>query len=503
MITLRPYQSEASASIIDALRSSLNPVAQVATGGGKSLIIGDVCGRLAANNGRIVVLAHRKELLEQNSKEYVRLTGRDDWGIVSSGLNENGWDKAVVFGGIQSMYRRAEQFRDTDLVMVDECDLVPTGEEGIMYTSFLKQVGTRRVGLSATPWRLSDGVVYGDGKPFDVLCYSKSPLDLVNDGYLVPLVGVDTAWQLDLHGVSKTGGDYSQSSIQDKMAKGEWIERAIDHAVKLLKGRKHIALFLPTISTAKKAAEEMVKHGISCGVVSSESDDRDEQLVAWRGGEIRAMASVDVISRGFNFPAIDAIVCLRPTESTALWIQMMGRAMRLAEGKKDALVIDMVGNLQRLGGVSTMETWSKQKQDGTMEKGSRSSGVVTPRKSLGNLALSTLDPMLETKQGLSVEVLGVAYAVRPSKTPSVSMLMAVYSAITNDGVSITANQFVCVEHKSAARYYAKKWFAARGYNSSIPERASLAKLIAYSLPTPRSLQLRKQDGYVNVIKETF
>lgn len=501
---LRPYQQQASDAFVDALKVGLHPAVALPTGSGKSLVIADLCAKMSAKGGNIVVLAHVQELLKQNSDEYERFTGLSNHGIYSAGLNRQDTGKQITFAGIQSVYKKPLMFANADLILVDEAHTVPPDGEGLMYTNFFAALpNARRGGVTATPWRLDGGAIYGDGKPFDALAYSKSPLDLVEEGWLSPLVGVDTAWQLNLKGVSKTGGDYNQGQVQDKIQDGTWLKECVSHAKKHLKGRKHIAVFLPTIDTAKQAAEEFTKQGISCGIVSSMSDDRDEQLTAWKGGEIKAMANVDILTTGFNFPALDAIVCLRPTQSTGLWVQMLGRGMRLAEGKENCLILDYVGNLSRLGGVSSMETWSKEKQDGKMETtdGKKAASAKPVKRLNSNIVLSTLDPMLEAKGGLTVCVRRVSYACRPGRRAGKQLMLAVYDCETDEGVAISVNQFVCVEYDGGARYHAQQWFKRRG--ASAPFKARDAMIDAYSLPSPKKLRVHKAEGYINVLTEYF
>jgi len=500
---LRPYQLESFDAVIDALKHGCNPVVALPTGSGKSLLIAHLATFMSQRGGKMIVLAHVQELLRQNYNEYVAYSGNTNAGIYSAGLGRTEV-MPVTFAGIQSVYRKPDLFQDFDLILVDEAHTVPPDGEGLMYSSFISALGqARRVGVTATPWRLDNGVIYGKDRPFDVLAYQKSPLELVEEGYLSPLVGVSTNWQLDLKGVKKTGGDYNAQDVQAKMDEDGWMEKAVEHAVKALKGRKHVVIFCSTIKAAKEAAALFSKFKISCGVVSSEDPDRDDSLALWTSGEVKAMANVDILTTGFNFPALDAIVNLRPSQSSALWVQMLGRGMRRAQGKTDCLVLDYAGNLERLGGVSTMETWSKQKADGKMEEQSGEKKEVK-KVSKGNMlkiALTDLDPMLESKGGLRARVLRVNYAVTSAKITGKKHLLASYECETDQGISIPVSQFCCVEYTGGARFHAEAWFKRRG--GIAPKSAHAAKVEAYSLPSPKWLTLRKNDGYINVEKEIF
>ena len=499
---LRKYQQEASDNFYDALKSGFNPVVQAPTGSGKSLIIADICSRVTKRGGRVVVATHVQELVDQNAKTYTRYTN-DTPGIVSSGLNQNNSVPNVVFANIQSIYRQGERFSDRDLILVDEAHLVPPDGEGVMYKSFIESCKARAGGFTATPWRLDGGAIYGDGKLFDLLCYQKSPIELVDEGWLAPLVGFEASWQLDTKGITKTAGDFSQGSVAKHMEE-KWLIEVLTHAITNLKGRKHVLVFAPTVSTAQTIQRILTTSKQTCGIVTGDCKDREDQLTAWKAGEVRFMVNVEVLVAGFDFPALDAIIALRPTQSSGLWIQSLGRGMRIAEGKTNCLVLDYVGNLKRLGGVGVMETWQKQTPDGkTQTAGLKPLGPTKVKIAARTYALTDIDPMLDSKGGLPVRVISCKYIVRPSKTPGVKLLIAVFDTETEDGFAISANSFVCVEHKGGARWHAERWFKDRGCREIIPTNAEVARQICYSLPVPRILKLRRDGQYMNVIKEQF
>lgn len=499
---LREYQQEASDNFYDALKSGFNPVVQAPTGSGKSLIIADVCKRVVERGGRVLVATHVQELVEQNSKTYQRYTD-DAPGIVSAGLGENNSAPQVVFANIQSIYRQGERFSDRDLILVDEAHLVPPDGEGVMYKSFVESCKARAGGFTATPWRLDGGAIYGDGKLFDLLCYQKSPIELVEDGWLAPLVGFEASWQLDTKGITKTAGDFSQGAVAKHMEE-KWLIEVLTHAITHLKGRKHVLVFAPTVATAQTIQRILTMSKQTCGIVTGDCKDREDQLTAWKAGEVRFMVNVEVLVAGFDFPALDSIIALRPTQSSGLWIQSLGRGMRIADGKKNCLVLDYVGNLKRLGGVGVMETWQRQMPDGkTQTAGLKPVGPTKVKIAARTYALTDIDPMLDSKGGLPVRVISCKYIVRPSKTPNVKLLIAVFDTETEDGFAISANSFVCVEHKGGARWHAEKWMKSRGCREIIPTDAEQARQMCYALPVPRSLVLRRDGQYMNVIREIF
>jgi len=507
---LRPYQKEAVTAAVQALRQGLNPALQLPTGAGKSLIIAHLASKFAAKGGRMTIVTHVKELVEQNEATLRRYSPDTPAGVVCAGLNRDEADQPIVFASIQSVFKRGAEFKQQGLniIVVDEAHMVPPDGEGLMYKRFLEDADVRRLGLSATPWRLDGGVTYGDDKPFDVLAYQLPPSDLVEQGYLSPLKGVETEWQMNTAGLAKTAGDYVMSKVSERANTGGWLEIALENSLKLIKDRKHVLVFCPSVETARSAAEKLRSLKHQSGFVSAESKDRDEQLSAWKAGEFRFMCNVDILTTGFDFPALDAIICLRPTTSSALWVQMLGRGMRLAAGKTDCLVLDYVGNLARLGGVGTMEEWSKEKQ-GKLEpvtKETDNEPKERVKKGARELALQAIDPMLDRASGLLVHVKKCTYVVRPSaRKPGTNLMMAVYDCETDQGISVDVTQFVCVEYDGGARWHAEQWAKRRGYTNApaFPRNAHQARVECYALPIPRRLQVRRNDGHMNVIREFF
>lgn len=508
---LRYYQKDAITAAVQALRDGLNPALQLPTGAGKSLVIAHLASKFAQKGGRLVVVTHVKELVQQNEATLRRYAPDTPTGVCCAGLNRDEPDAPIVFASIQSVFKRAEEFKQRGLnaVVIDEAHLVPPDGEGLMYNRFIAETGVRRIGLSATPWRLDGGAIYGDKKHFDVLAYQLPALELVEQGFLAPLRGVQTEWQLDMGGVRKVGGDFSQSGTEQAINAEGWLAAALRNSLAHLQKRKHVLVFCPTVETARKACEWLNANGQTADYVTADTPDRDDRLGAWKAGEFRFMCNVDILTTGFDFPALDAIVCLRPTTSSALWVQMLGRGMRIAAGKADCLVLDYVGNLARLGGVDTMENWSREK-GGKVEpvtKGDKDAQQrEAPRRGVKQLALQAIDPMLGSAEGLLVNVVKCSYVVRNSaRFPGKQLLMAVYDCETDTGVSLDVTQFVCVEYDGGARWHAEQWARRRGYSSApaFPRSAQRARIECYSLPTPRKLHVRRKDGHMDVLREIF
>ena len=498
---LRYYQQDAVDSVLASLRAGNHPVVQLATGGGKSLIISELVKYMVDNGGSALVVTHSKELVSQNSATYKAHTGREDFGIYCGGLDSYKTASAT-FATIQSIYDKPLLFANVDAIIIDEAHAVPPDNEGIMYNGFLLAwPHARKIGLTATQWRLDGGLIYGDDRAFNVLAYSKSALELIAEGYLSPLIGVTPNRQLETAELILSAGDYVATEVAKELQADDFLGHAILDSVKKLQNRKRILIFTPTIEIAKQAAELYTKCGIECAAVVSESSDREATLDAFRAGELKALANVNILTTGFDAPDIDAIVNFRPTESSALWVQMLGRGTRRHEGKTNCLILDYAGNLTRLGGLSMLETWIREKPDGDFEPEDTPRPRRISDQKIKKAAMLDLAPALDSSQGLTVKVKEVDYVTIRSRRTGQPMVVATYATVAPNGVGITATQFVCVEHEGYARRMAEKWFAARG--ASCPSKAYLATVDAKSLPTPSTLSIIRREGRFNVLKEYF
>lgn len=503
---LRPYQTEAVDSAWQSLKKNQHPVIQLPTGSGKSLVIAELARRVLSRGGRVLVATHVQELVSGNAREFQKLTGIEP-GILCAGLARTDKNHDILFASVQSLYRPAQrgEVPPFDLIIVDEVHLVQDRESDAKFypTIFSVYPDALRLGLSATPWRM-DGPVYGEGRFFTEKCYEVSVLDLVRDGHLAPLVGVNPSLSLDLDKIKKVAGEYDVRSVEDQET-DEWLKECVASTVELSKGRKHIAVFCPTVSVAERSAEIFTAAGLRAGVVVADTEDRSDLLDGWKAGEFPVMCSVNVLTTGFNFPLMDCLVCLRPTESLALWIQMLGRLTRTAEGKANGLVIDYSGNLVVHGGICCgMEDAYSQKLDGSMSR-------VRPepkqrkekRKPRTANELTELDPMLADPKGFPARVLSLNYILIGSRSqPGKQLVMASYECVTEAGTLLTASDFLCVEYDGYALLRAASWFKRRGVDT-FPRKAEAARSFCWGLPVPRSVKLKKNGKYLNVLEEYF
>ncbi|MCJ2037039.1 DEAD/DEAH box helicase [Methylobacterium sp. J-068] len=358
---LRPYQRAS----LDALRSAWMRgqgagLIVLPTGAGKSLVIAALVREILAEhpNHRVAVVTHTRELIAQNHHELLALWPEAPAGIYSAGLGRRDGGAQVLFCGVQSIWNRTQDLAPFDLVVVDEAHLIPRDAE-TRYGRFLAALRAacpdlRVVGLTATPYRLDSGRLdEGQGRLFDAIVYEANVGDLIYQGYLAPLISKATATALDVSHVPRRGGDYIPGALEAAVNQ-DWITRAaVEEMVGYGSGRRAWLAFCAGIAHATAVRDAIRAEGYSCETLSGETPKRARDRIVrdFRAGRVRCLTSVGVLATGFNVPEVDLVALLRPTQSTGLYVQQVGRALRRAPGKRDALILDYAGLVRMHGPV--------------------------------------------------------------------------------------------------------------------------------------------------------
>ncbi len=378
MLTLRPYQQAAIDAVYGYFAGNAgHPLVVIPTAGGKSLVMAAfIEGVLKAwPDQRILVVTHVRELIAQNHAEMIGLWPEAPAGIYSAGLGKREAQARILFAGIQSIHRRAYAHQQCDLVLIDEAHLIPAASN-TMYRRFLDTLARinpqlKVIGFTATPYRTGSGMLHeGKGALFTDIAYEVSVRQLIDDGYLCPLVSKAAETRLDVSGVGSRGGEFIPGQLQAAVDLPEVTEAAIDEVVRLGADRRSWLAFCAGVEHATHVAEAIRARGISAATIFGDTPkpERDRIIAAFKRGEIRALASMGVLTTGFNAPGVDLIAMLRPTKSTGLYVQMAGRGTRLAPGKADCLVLDFAGNVARHGPIDAV----KPKKPGAGEGGAPS-----------------------------------------------------------------------------------------------------------------------------------
>ena len=373
MINLRQYQVEATDAVFNYwLKGGGNPLIELATGTGKSLVIAEIVRRILADypSMNILMLVHTRELVRQNYDELLALMPGTPVGINSAGLGRRDLHTKILFASIQSVARYHKgALGKRDLVLVDEAHLIPHKESG-QYRSLLEKLreeepDLRVCGLTATPYRLDSGRLdEGEDRLFHKIVYTYDIGKGVDDGYLAPLVARGSKNTIDVSNVGRRGGEFVANDLQT--AAERVTEAACDEiAAKGVDRNKWLA-FCAGVDHAYSVRDALRERGITCETITGKTPkaDRDRFIEQFKNGAIRCLTNANVLTTGFNIKQVDLLAMLRPTLSTSLYIQMMGRGTRMAPGKDDCLVLDFSGNVIRHGPVDAPQGCSKGKKKG-------------------------------------------------------------------------------------------------------------------------------------------
>jgi DNA repair protein RadD len=358
MYTLRPYQADSVKAVIHYFRKHTTPaVIVLPTGAGKSLVIAELA-RLA--KGRVLVLAHVKELVEQNHAKY---EGYDLKGSVfSAGLGRKETDQQVVFASVQSVVRNLDSFKNQfSLLVIDECHRVPDDKDSSYQKviTHLRELnpGIKVLGLTATPYRLGMGWIYQyhtrgqvrtEEPRFFRDCIFELPIRyLLDENFLTPARMMDApVLSYDFSQLKPAStGLYKEAEMdmvidKAKRATPQIVEQIIQYA----KERQGVMVFAATVRHAQEIHGLLPEGETSIVIGDTPTPERDAIIQSFKNREIKYLVNVSVLTTGFDAPHVDLIAILRPTESVSLYQQIVGRGLRLSEGKTECLVLDYAGN---------------------------------------------------------------------------------------------------------------------------------------------------------------
>ena len=388
---LRDYQTEAVNSLYSYFRNHKegNPILGIPTGAGKTLVIAgfikDVLTRWS--DQKIVICTHVKEIIKQNHTKMMQLWPQCPAGIYSAGLRRKDLYRNVTFSGIGSIHRNPSLFADTNLLIVDEADMVSPSDT-TMYLKFINGIKEfnprlRVIGLTATPWRSKSGLLTeGDGI-FTDICFDMTSVSnfnwLLDEGYLVPLIPKQTNTFLDVSGVKTSGDEYNQKQLQAAVDDHDLTLAALEEVCSYIGNeRKSWLIFCSGIEHSIHTASIANDLDIPCGIVHSgnkefkmSTEERDSQIAKFESHEYKAITNNSVLSVGYDNTKIDLIVHLRPGRSSRKWVQELGRGTRpdyaagfdlttkqgrldsiYASGKHNCMVMDYGRNTPRLGPIN-------------------------------------------------------------------------------------------------------------------------------------------------------
>lgn len=409
-------------------------------------------------------------------------------------------------------------------VLVHNCHLIPKSAD-TTYGKFIARLreetpDMRVVGLTATPYRLDSGRLdRGDDRIFDAIAYEAKVSDLIDQGFLSPLVSKATATALDVTGVGKRGGDFIPGQLEAAVNQDQITRAAVSEIVRFGEARRAWLAFCCGVDHALAVRDEIRTHGIVCETVTGETPagERDRIIGAFRSGQIKCLTSVGVLTTGFNVPHVDLVALLRPTQSAGLYVQSVGRAFRLAPGKADALILDFAGNVKRHGPVDAVHVKGERsgKGDGETEVRAKECPacqtiVALPTRtcpSCGHEWIADPEPKHEATADAETAIISrgapawidvddVRY-YRHEKPGSPPSLRVEYVC-----GFVVHREWVCFSHQGYARSKAESWWR-RASETPIPRNTEDALKRVDEIAFPSAIQIRPDGKFFQIVGRRF
>jgi len=504
----RYYQQEAHDSVWDYLRNqSGSPLVVLPTGAGKSLVIAMLVEQARKYDARVIVLQHRKELIQQNAEKIQILLPGIPIGINSAGLRRHSFDQDVICAGIQSVYGKAHEFGKRELIIVDEAHLLSEKSDS-MYGKFLSEIReinpkARLVGLTATPFRTGEGPICGRHKLFQRICYEAQTGDLIQQGFLCPVTNKPAAASVDTSQIRKTKNEFVGVAVEQAFDTDDNVAAACDEIVAKCHDRHSVLVFASGVHHAEGVAECL--RGITGETVVVVTGDtlpfmREGYIEKFQLGQLRWLVNCDVLTTGFDAPCIDGIAVLRATMSPGLFAQIVGRGLRKHDSKTDCLVLDFGENIKRHGSLDDPEygraSGAARGEGKKSEANGRGKecfncgidvaanaricsecGFAFPAKhetQADEESTLTGTPEPEVWDVVSVNWVRHQKKNDPDAPPTLRMIYECRpEGMTGNMVSEQISEWVCIEHEGFAFRKAQLWWAERT-DEEFPESVDIA-----------------------------
>lgn len=540
------YQAEAAAAAMEAIAAGSNGLIVLPTGSGKSIVIAEIVKQYWAKyHKRVLIVAHVKELAEQNAEKLAALL---PWGVriglYCAGLRRKDVGCEITCANIQSVVKATDKFQDVGLVIVDEAHMIPKAGEG-QYRTFLDKLSLAIVeGLTATPYRTGSGdLADGPGKIFDSVIYEKPMQELIDEGRLSPLISMEPVGsQINTAEAATTGGEFRRSDI----AKAAMcvIAASVEDMLNETELRRSVIVFASDVEHAKSVTGLIQKAGKSVALVLGNTAPlvRSSFISMFRYGSIKYLVNVKTLTTGVDAPVIDCVALMMATKSRGLYSQMVGRGSRVSipTGKIDCLVLDYGGNIGRHGPVDgTLNCKDTQwkcikcsaynsgeaekccnckaaKPKGERQQDGYKLCVVCMTKCASGtkkctncgfiFPLSTIEhghdrdnPITKKDKRAIVraQVEGVVYSkhAKPGKTPSLRV----------DYLPSNYSEWVCFEHDGFARKKAIKWWLDRYGGNIVPGTVDEALGIIKPgiLREPTEIVVNVTEKFPRIVSHTF
>ena len=338
---LRPYQQESLDAVMNEWKDKDRTLLVLPTGCGKTIVFAKITEQRVGQGSRVLILAHRGELLTQAADKLYSATGLRCAVEKAEQSCLGSWYRVTV-GSVQTLMResRLRDFRPDyfDTIIIDEAHHAISDS----YQTILRHFPhAKLLGVTATPDR---GDMVNLGQVFDSLVYEYTLPRAIKEGYLSPIKAVTIPLRLDLTGVSVQSGDFKPGDIDTAL--DPYLYQIADEMLNYCKDRKTV-VFLPLIKTSQKFCGILNDRGFNAAEINGQSDDRAEVLEAFDKGEYNVLCNSMLLTEGWDCPSVDCVIVLRPTKVRSLYCQMVGRGTRLCDGKSELLLLDFLWHTER------------------------------------------------------------------------------------------------------------------------------------------------------------
>lgn len=521
--TLRGYQRESIDAIYKHFESwDNNPLVVIPTGGGKAPVLATFIREAIEQwpDTRILQLVHVKELVKQNYDTMMEVMPHCRATIASASISKKkDFTGQAIFASIQSVYKNGFDMGKIDLVIVDEAHLIPHKSEG-MYRKLIDDLllanpHLKIIGYTATPYRMQSGRLdQGDGRIFGRIAYEVGIADLIEWGYLTPLIHKGMQTHIDQSQFKTVAGEFTTKSLSEAVDREEITRMAVDEIVQYGMARKSWLAFGVSVAHAEHIRDEVRSRGFSAEMIhgGTPASERDEIIDSFKSGDIRCLTNCDVLTTGFNAPQVDLLAVIRPTKSPGLWVQICGRGTRLAEGKKDCLILDFGQNSARHGPVDKIKGKPAKTSNEEGEAPIKSCpechsilliaarycpdcGYEFPPPTPNIDSTSSDDPILSAQQKaerVAVDSVSFGRHKKMGKPDSI--------AVTYHCGLRSFKEWVCLDHEGYARSKARLWAREFGLEPCTVDEA-LKRLP--DMAKPSGIWIKKDGKYDRVIKREW
>ncbi len=521
------HQDQANAKLWDCVltkKGKFLVIAPVASG--KSFMISRFAKEAIEKypTTKVLILCHVSELLLQIYQELIEMWPEADVSFYCDKLGHKNLNGQIILASIQSVGKKGLEIPGgIDLVICDEAHLISPKEE-TLYRKLFKDIETinrnfQLVGFTGTGFRSSSGLLTeGDGRLFTEVAYQIPMLELINKGILCPLITPQEPpkIKMSVEGVKTRNGDYIESQLQKAVDKDDITKACVTELIQYGQDRKKWIVFTSGVEHCRHVTDEIKSRGISCEMITgtTPSLERNSIFQRYKSGEIKCLVNVGVATTGTNIPDIDMLVLMRPTKSPVLYVQIMGRACRVAPNKLNALIIDFTSTISELGPVDTIDAriLSKSKNPGDAPvkicpkchavcfAGSRECqdcGFPFPFDDIIKLQSKASDAAILSSQQKPLwhKVIATQYSRHKGKNGKADTFRAKYTTYTGD-----YNEFLGFESLGGVRQHACTWHRKRLPNLTNPYTIDQALKMPYPQADEILVQLQGKYGTVIDIK---